>query len=267
MDPIYFQDSLGNIIAPIWSSKDSIQLCSVLALPSQVAPKFLHYKDSVPLLLLAFARKVMLLDLDFTTNAVWYQSEQHWLGWISTGEPPRLPYKTKDVLNLLGICFQCGLVATIDSFYDAYNSDHQISPVEHVAGCHLNSAWIQQASYLGEHLHTISHSLAENCEFYCRKPPGNRLGDFPEPIDGSALEVLFSNKGEAQDAAVKAKRGILSLLRSLAWMLSLIQLSKTKLSVGDQKYLQELHLGDRPKNWSRLQSHKRPAQNQLSSLG
>jgi hypothetical protein len=138
------------------------------------------------------------------------------------------------VLDLLEICFQCSPVVTIDNFYDAYDSDHQISPVEHLAGCHLDPAWTQEALYLGQHLHVIIHTLAETCEFYCCGPPADHLGDVPEPIDGSALEFLFYNKEEAQDAAKKGKRGILGLLGFLAWMLSLVQLKETKLSVGDQ---------------------------------
>ncbi|KAJ7860700.1 hypothetical protein B0H14DRAFT_3445904 [Mycena olivaceomarginata] len=247
MDPIYFQDSLGNVLTPTWSSKDSVLLCSVLAPPSSVAPKFMRYDNSVPHLLAATAPKAVLQELDFTTDAVWYRSDQHWLGWIPTGEPRSSPYETDPTLDLLEICFHRGPVSTVDNFYDAYDSDNQISPVERPAGCHLDSGWTQEATYLGDRLHAICSSLAETSEFYCRGGPLNRTGDVPGPVDGSALEVLFSNEEEAQEAASKAKRGLLSLVGFLSWMLSLVQLKDTKLSAGDQQYLLQLRLEDRPK--------------------
>jgi hypothetical protein len=57
-------------------------------------------------------------------------------------------------------------------------------------------------------------------------------------VDVKAIDVLFSNEGEAQDTAMGARRSLLSLLGFLAWMMSLVQLKDTKLSAGDQKYLQ-----------------------------
>jgi hypothetical protein len=191
--------------------------------------------------------EVVLQDLDFTVHAVWYRSEQHWLGWIPTGEPHDSPYETDPVLDLLEICFSRKPAPTVDNFYDAYDSDHQISPVERLAGCHLDSAWVQEASYLGDRLYAISSTLAKMSKFYSRGPPVNRVGDLPNPLDSGALEMLFSNEEEAQEAARKAKRGLLSLFGFLAWMMSLVQLKDTKLSVGDQKYLQELRLGEHPK--------------------
>ncbi|KAJ7861322.1 hypothetical protein B0H14DRAFT_3445442 [Mycena olivaceomarginata] len=75
----------------------------------------------------------------------------------------------------------------------------------------------------------------------------NRVGDVPAPVDTKALEVLFSNDEEAQEAASKARRELLSLLSFLSWMLSLVQLKDTKLSSGDQQYLLQLKLDERPK--------------------
>ncbi|KAJ7824535.1 hypothetical protein B0H14DRAFT_3728435 [Mycena olivaceomarginata] len=247
MDPLYFQDSLGNALTPIWSSKDLTRLCSVLAPPSNVAAKFLEYGDRAPRLLAASTPAAVLQDLDFTTEAVWYRSEEHWLGWIPTGEPPSSPYETDPTLDLLEICFDRGPVATVDNFYDAYDSDNQISPVERLAGCHLDPAWTQEAAYLGDRLHAISSSLAETSGFYCRGPPLNRVGDVPGPVDRGALELVFSNEEEAQEAATKAKRGLLSLLGFLSWMLSIVQLKDTKLAAGDQQYLLQLCLENRPK--------------------
>jgi hypothetical protein len=247
MDPIYFQDSLGNLLTPIWSKKDSFLLCSVLASPNAVAPKIFQYSEETPRLLAASTPEAVLLDLDVTTHAVWYLNKEHWAGWIPTGEPHSSPYETEPVLDLLEICFRRGPVPTVDNFYDAYDSDHQISPVERLAGCHLDPGWVQEASYLGDRLEAISRTLAETSEFYCRGPPSNRLGDIPEAIDVRALEILFSSEEEAQAAAKKAKRGLLSFLGFLSWMLSLVQLRDTKLSSGDQQYLQQLRLDDRPK--------------------
>jgi hypothetical protein len=119
--------------------------------------------------------------------------------------------------------------------------------VERLAGCHLDPGWVQEVSYLGDRLEAISRTLAETSEFYCCGPPSNCLGDIPEAIGVRALEILFSSEEEAQAAAKKAKRGLLSFLRFLSWMLSLVQLRDTKLSSGDQQYLQQLRLDDHPK--------------------
>jgi hypothetical protein len=56
-----------------------------------------------------------------------------------------------------------------------------------------------------------------------------------------------SSEEEAQEAACTAKRGLLSLLGFLSWMLSVVQLKDTKLSAGDQQYLQQLCLDERPR--------------------
>ncbi|KAJ7315395.1 hypothetical protein DFH08DRAFT_1040110 [Mycena albidolilacea] len=247
MDPIYLQDGLGNLLTPIWSMKDSVQFCSVLTSPAAIAPRILQYSDPVPQLLDTSTPKAVLHDLDFTVHAVWYSSKQHWLGWIPKGEPPSTPYETEAPLDLLEICFRRGYVPTVDEFYDAYDSDHQISPVERVAGCRLDSGWVQEAIYLGDRLHAISSTLAETSEFYCRGPPANRVGDVPDPIDTRAIEIVFSNDAEAQEAASKVKRGLLSLLGFLSWMLSVVQLKETKLSAVDQRYLQQLRLDERAK--------------------
>lgn len=247
MDSLYFQDSLRNLLTPIWSKKESALFCSVLAPPSTISTEILRYADNVPRLLDRSAPGAVLQDLNFTSEAVWYLDREHWLGWIPTGEPPSSAFETEPVLDLLEVCFRHGPVPTVDEFYDAYDSDHQISPVERVAGCHLDPSWIEETSYLGDRLYAISRTLAENCEFYCHGPPLNRVGDMPDAIDVRAIEVLFSNDGEAQEAAIKAKRGLLSLLGFLSWMLSVVQLSDTKLTAGDQKYLLQLRLGDRPK--------------------
>ncbi|KAJ7817930.1 hypothetical protein B0H14DRAFT_3148033 [Mycena olivaceomarginata] len=247
MDSIYLRDSLGNLLTPVWSKKDSVLICSVLVPPVSIAPNILRYSDTVPRLLRSSTPEAVLRDLDFTTSAVWYCDREHWLGWIPTGEPPSSPYETEPILDLLEICFRRGPVPTVDNFYDDYDSDHQISPVERLAGCHLDSAWVEEASYLGDRLHAICLTLAETNEFYCRGPPLNLTGDIPDPIDVRAMEVLFSSDGEAQAVAIQVRRGLLSFLGFLAWMLSLVQLNDTKLSAGDQQYVQQLRLGERPK--------------------
>jgi hypothetical protein len=66
-------------------------------------------------------------------------------------------------------------------------------------------------------------------------------------VDVRAINVLFPNDGDAQEAASAAKCNLLSLLGFLAWMLSLVQLRETELSAVDQKYLQQLRLDERPK--------------------
>ncbi|KAJ7801119.1 hypothetical protein B0H14DRAFT_2615639 [Mycena olivaceomarginata] len=85
-------------------------------------------------------------------------------------------------------------------------------------------AWVEKATYLGDRLHAISRVLAENSKFYCRGPPLNLVGDFPGSIE---IRAIFLSEGEAQEAATKLK--------------------DTKLTAGDQCYLQQLCLGDRPK--------------------
>jgi hypothetical protein len=99
----------------------------------------MEYVDPALHLLDASIPKTVLQDLDYSVSAVWYRSDQHWLGWIPTGEPCSSPYKTDPALDLLGVCFEQGPVPTDAEFYDAYDLDHQISPVERLAGC----CWIQ----------------------------------------------------------------------------------------------------------------------------
>jgi hypothetical protein len=73
------------------------------------------------------------------------------------------------------------------------------------------------------------------------------VGDVPGAIDVGAVDVIFSNDGEAQEAADTVKRGLLSFLGFISWMTSLIQLRDSKLSTGDQQYLLQLRLDERPK--------------------
>ncbi|KAJ7794406.1 hypothetical protein B0H14DRAFT_2621908 [Mycena olivaceomarginata] len=224
MDSLYLQDSLGNVLTPIWSKKESVLFCSVLAPLSSMASEILRYNNPAPLLLDPFTSET-------------YHDREHWLGWVPTGEPPRSPYETEPALDLLEICFRQGPVPT------TIKSVRSSGP----AGCHLDPTWVEEVSYVDDRLHALSRSLAETSEFYCRGPPMNRVGDIPNPIDVGAINMLFANDGEAQEAAIKVKQGLLSLVGFLAWMLSLVQLKDTKLTAGDQQYLQQLRLSERPK--------------------
>ncbi|KAJ7770391.1 hypothetical protein B0H14DRAFT_3509278 [Mycena olivaceomarginata] len=193
MDSLYLQDSLGNVLTPIWSKKESVLFCSVLAPLSSMASEILRYNNPAPLLLDPFTSET-------------YHDREHWLGWVPTGEPPRSPYETEPALDLLEICFRQGPVPTMDNFYDTYDSDHQISPVERPAGCHLDPTWVEEVSYVDDRLHALSRSLAETSEFYCRGPPMNRVGDIPNPIDINKEDAWFQEEylsaaeGEDSDA-------------------------------------------------------------------
>jgi hypothetical protein len=66
-------------------------------------------------------------------------------------------------------------------------------------------------------------------------------------LDPADISGLFVSERDAQLAATKARRTLLSMIGFLSWFTSLLQLRETKLSTGDQMYLQQLRLEERPK--------------------
>ncbi|KAJ7358542.1 hypothetical protein DFH08DRAFT_953669 [Mycena albidolilacea] len=247
MDPIYFQDGLGNLLTPIWSKIDDVEVCSILSTPASIAPQIMKFRDAAPALLTPETTLELIDALDFTTHAVWYKSSEHWKPWIPTGAPRASAFETESPLDLLAICFGRDVVPTEEILYEDYDSDHPITPVERYAGCHLARGLIEEAVYLGGRLHDIILTLVESSDFYRLGPPAYRNGDVPSALDDEEIKLAFSSEHAALQAAAKARRQLLSMLGFLSWFTSLIQLEHTRLSPGDRMYLRQLRLDERPK--------------------
>ncbi|KAJ7864251.1 hypothetical protein B0H14DRAFT_3443598 [Mycena olivaceomarginata] len=247
MDPIYFQDGLGNLLTPVWSRIDGVEVCSVLSTPASIAPQIMKFRDTAPALLTPKASLELIDALDFTTHAVWYKSSEHWKPWIPASAPRASAFETEPTLDLLAICFNRDAILTEEILFEDYDSDHPITPVDRYAGCHLAHGWTEEAIYLGGRLHDIILSLVESSDFYRLGPPAYRNGDVPSALDEEELKFAFLSDRVAQQAAAKARRQLLSMLGFLSWFMSLIQLEHTRLSPGDQMYLRQLRLDERPK--------------------
>jgi hypothetical protein len=127
MDPIYFQDGLGNLLTPVWSRIDGVEVCSVLSTPASIAPQIMKFRDAAPALLAPKASLELIDALDFTTHAVWYKSSEHWKPWIPTSAPRASAFETERTLDLLAICFDSDVTLTEEILYEDYDSDHPIT--------------------------------------------------------------------------------------------------------------------------------------------
>jgi predicted nuclease of restriction endonuclease-like RecB superfamily len=130
MDPIYFQDGLGNLLTPVWSIMDGVEVCSVLSTPVSIAPQIMKFRDAAPALLVPKANLKLINALDFTSHAVWYKSLEHWKSWIPTSALRASAFETEPALDLLAICFSRDMIPTEEILYEDYDSDHPVTPVD-----------------------------------------------------------------------------------------------------------------------------------------
>ncbi|KAJ7838437.1 hypothetical protein B0H13DRAFT_2367462 [Mycena leptocephala] len=216
-------------------------LCSVYATPDSVPLSIMTFRDPVPYLLSRTLPKPLLVELDPTKYAVWYNPQEHWVGWIPR-ELPSDAMETDEVVDPLGYCFGSKEVETVAEYTDMYySSDEGGESRPTLAGWTIANEWTSYVIQTGRHLHDICLELASSTEFY------NCPGPVPDPVDYARLELVFYQHEEALDAAESAKRASLSLLGFLAWFSSVTEVSTSSLSPEDKKFVASLCLGDRRK--------------------
>ncbi|KAJ7742089.1 hypothetical protein B0H14DRAFT_3515167 [Mycena olivaceomarginata] len=227
MDPIYFTDSYGEILVPVWTPVGSSFVCSIGARTSPVAPKILEYREPVPFLLPATVDVQILSDLDFTKYAVWYNPSEHWKGHIPNSEPRESPFGELEE-DPVGICYGESCIGTTEETREVYTNNEDVDQPEIMSeGSFLSSMWVDEIILLGRRLHSICQALATSSDFYRN---GGTVGEYPEPLDQDRLHGVHQHSQAAQKVAQEAVRNMLSMLGFIAWFLSVVELHHTRLS-------------------------------------
>ncbi|KAJ7171770.1 hypothetical protein C8R43DRAFT_1120150 [Mycena crocata] len=216
MDP-YLTDAMGADIVPLWSLKHGMLWCSINDTLDRIPTRANDYiKMSIPLLPPSTSPE-LIKDFDFMIKPVYYNSEEHWLGYIPTkgsiefeGDP-------------LAMCFDRLPVETVSEFVTLYSSsDDGLDGHSELAGYTLAPAWTDSAIVLARRLHSICVSLALSTDFYGRD---------------SCTQAAVGN----------VKRSIMSLVGFVSWFQTVKEITATDLSLEDRAFVQELRLKDRPK--------------------
>jgi hypothetical protein len=248
MDSPYFLDKFENFIQSNWSMRGDALICSVGAPATDVPLQVMTYMKPVPYLLNSTTRKEILEVLDFTKYAIWYNPEEHWLGWIPVGPPADDAMETEEYIDPVGFCFDESPIETTTEHADVYySSDEGNEPRSVLAGWTLDQDWKEVATLTGERLLAICLKLASTNGFYNRGSHPGSMGDVPQPVDFELLGRVFYTDKEAQDAALVARRALLSQLGFVSWFQSVVHIATSKLSAEDKEYVTNLRLPERPK--------------------
>ncbi|KAJ7864405.1 hypothetical protein B0H13DRAFT_2353674 [Mycena leptocephala] len=244
---IYFTDHVGNLLQSTWTARDRDLLCSVYAGPEDAPLSILTFRDPAPFLLQPSVPKQLLIELDPTKYAMWYNPHEHWAGWIPR-ELSKDAMETEEVTDPMGFCFSPGEVETVMEYANVYySSDEGGISRPTLAGWTLEREWSGYVIQMGRRLHNLCLELASMTEFYTRPGLIRISGEVPNPLDYAKLKRTFFQHSEAQDAATEAKLGTLSLLGFLAWFLSVVEVTATLLSPEEQEFVASLCLKDRSK--------------------
>ncbi|KAJ6458763.1 hypothetical protein C8R45DRAFT_1221549 [Mycena sanguinolenta] len=252
MGPIYFEDSMGYLLTPIWFEKDNVLYCSVLATSDAVAPRLMEFIHDPPKLLPSSTPLTILDALDFTKHATWYRPDEHWLGWIpKTTTLADSPFENL-VEDPLAICFEETVVERTAEYENTEVSDRTERTFR---GFFLDEHQVEDIYGLCSRISLIGEHLAKNCGFYRRGRSSGELGDMPVDTDLEVLHNGFRLDEHAQNAFQSVRRSLLSLVGFLAWFLSVIDLDHTDLSDLDKLFVTELRLEERPKMGSVYRLH------------
>ncbi|KAJ6499731.1 hypothetical protein C8R47DRAFT_1259095 [Mycena vitilis] len=255
MDPFspfyapYLTDPSGEEVVPIWSRQKSNWWCSLLADPSQIPEAASKYLDSPPFLLRKHTSPGVLRDLDFTSQASWYNPAEHWLGWTPTSALAPSPL-SPEVEDPIAFVFNSNPVDTIDEWANIYGYDSEKEhdePSRVPAGARIGETWQVTATYVGNRVYAICKGLAVANRFYCRDAWLGHVGDIPAPFDEQAMAISYPSHERCQEEAVRARRNILSGLAFLAWFESILPLEDSGIAEDDIEYIKSLRLKERPK--------------------
>ncbi|KAJ7812729.1 hypothetical protein B0H14DRAFT_3478623 [Mycena olivaceomarginata] len=244
MDSIYFSDTYGKPLVPVWSPFGTSFICSVGARTVPVAPRILTYREPVPFLLAPTTPGPVLADLDFTKFAVWYNSSEHWKAYIPNSAPRESPFGELEE-DPVGICYGEFCVGTTEETREVYTNNDDVDQPEFFSeGSFLSVDWVEEILLLGRRLHSICQALVTSSDFY-RK--GGTVGEYPDPLDQDRLRGVHEHSQAAQLVAQAATRGVLSMLGFVAWFLTVMELHHTRLSDEVKDFITSLRLNEHPK--------------------
>ncbi|KAJ7713976.1 hypothetical protein B0H14DRAFT_3523132 [Mycena olivaceomarginata] len=244
MNPIYFSDTYGKPLVPVWTPIGSTFICSIGARTTPVAPHILKYREPVPFLLTPAASAQLLADLDFTKFAVWYNPKEHWKAYIPNSTVRECPFGELEE-DPVGICYGEFCVGTTEETREIYtNTDDVDQPEFLFEGSFLSADWTDEILLLGSRLHSICLTLANTSDFYRN---GGTVGEYPEPLDQERLRGVHQHSQAAQLVARATVRSVLSMLGFIAWFLTVVELHHTKLSDEVKDFVVKLRLEERPK--------------------
>ncbi|KAJ7142939.1 hypothetical protein C8R44DRAFT_726232 [Mycena epipterygia] len=240
MEPFHI-DARGNDIIPIWSLNQNLFWCTLSGHPNDIPTKAASYMSSIHHLLSESTPAEVKNDLDWTRRAVWYNPEEHWLGW--TPRESIMPAFDDPI----GFVFDSTFISVIEEEADVGTNSEDGSPRMALAGYRLNDEWTHTAVSTAQRLYSICRAAAAASDFYNEGPWTGVTGDLPHPLDESHLTRLHWNMDAAQQSALEAKKTILSLLGFLSWFQTIQPLWSSAVSEEDRLYAQSLRLKDRPK--------------------
>ncbi|KAJ7089145.1 hypothetical protein C8R44DRAFT_990950 [Mycena epipterygia] len=238
---VFHQDANGNDLVPIWSLKQNTFWCSLSGLPNDIPQDAIRHMNSLQYLLRPASDKEISDALDWTKRPVWYNPEEHWLGWTPRG--PLLPIEDDPI----AFVFDDTPVILQEQLSDVGTDSDDGQPKVALAGYEINSNWTERTIAAARRLQSICSTVVSVSDFYNESPWTGPEGDTPEPLDESKLTGVHWNAVAARGAACDARKVLLSYLGFLSWIQTIQPLWSTAVSEEDWDYARSLRLDERSK--------------------
>ncbi|KAK7026607.1 hypothetical protein R3P38DRAFT_3191853 [Favolaschia claudopus] len=247
MDELYFKDSIGEFVVPIWTVNGSNSFCSFFSRFSDTSSHLMDYHDPVPYLLGDQTPIHVLKDIEFDLFAFWYKPQQHWLGYIPAGPPPTEGF-FQDGVDPLAIAFSESDVSFYDSYADGFGNDDDGEPIPpQWCGYDIDSQWIKDVCTLNHKLEFIWRSFVSNGHFYRKGNVPGVTGDLPNAVNRPSLTSMMTSEAEVTDTVFRARLALRSQVGFISWLLTVAKIEEAKLPDDYDQFLASLRLDDRPK--------------------
>ncbi|KAK7033868.1 hypothetical protein R3P38DRAFT_3186105 [Favolaschia claudopus] len=247
MDELYFKDSTGEFIIPIWTVNGEDSFCSFFSQFSDTSSSLLDYRDPVPYLLGDQTPIHVLKDVGYDLFAFWYKPQQHWLGYIPTGPPPSEAFD-QDWVDPLAVAFDESKVHYQDSYADGFGDDDDGEPIPpQWCGYDISTQWVQDVCTLSHKLEFIWRSFVSNGLFYRKGRMPGITGDLPNVVNGPSLTSMLTSESEVDDVVFRARLALRSQIGFISWLLTVSSIEEAKLSEDYVQLLMSMRLPDRPK--------------------
>ncbi|KAK6992123.1 hypothetical protein R3P38DRAFT_3226730 [Favolaschia claudopus] len=247
MDELYFKDSTGDFIVPIWTVNGSDAFCSFFSQFSDTSSHLSKYHDPVPYLLGDQTPIDVLKDIGFDLFAFWYKPQQHWLGYIPSGPPPA-DASIRDWEDPLAIAFSDSDVSIQDSYAEGFGNDDDGEPIPpQWCGYDIDAQWIKNICSLSHKIEFIWRSFVSNAHFYRRGRLPGITGDLPNVVNGPSLTSMLTSESEVDDVVFRARMALQSQIGFVSWLLTVAKVEEAKLPGDYEQFLMSLRLHERPK--------------------
>ncbi|KAK6969444.1 hypothetical protein R3P38DRAFT_3243366 [Favolaschia claudopus] len=248
MDQLYFKDSRGDILLPVWNVNGLDSMCSFAPQPAVVCPRLMDHFNVVPYLLGDAASAPLLRELRYDLYAFWYMPQQHWLGYIPVGPPPSSDPYFFNWVDPLALAFSDARVPFKDDYAEGFGHDEDGASIpDQWCGYEIERSWVEDVFSLNHKLEVIWRSFVTNGQFYRKGRMPGMTGDLPNVVNRASLTGMLTQESEVENNVLKARLALRSQIGFISWLLTVAKVEEAKLSEEDTLFLASMRLEDRPK--------------------